>query len=367
VAGRCVTEDEWVQLSAAKDSSCALKADGSVWCWGVLDIFTGAGCSTDHAQPVQVSELPPIQKLALGTDHACALSRDGEVWCWGSNVEAQLATTTPTPTCKPVRALDESDTPLSGVSDIFSGEKHSCALYADHRFACWGNNSQGELGDGSTAFSRAHLVLGEDGEARWASSLCLGIDHACAIGEDNRVECWGKATDGRLSDGNIVNALSLSCGKEFTCALVADPSLRVRCWGKATELQLGHGSNKASPIGVGPELSCTPKLLTTGEAHACVVCDDGQVLCWGKNNRKQSCSSADQDVAEPCVIRSEEGPLSLPDAVGVAGGNEFSCVGTPTELFCWGRNNVLQLGDSHSTDCSRAQPVCSSSSCPPPC
>jgi alpha-tubulin suppressor-like RCC1 family protein len=70
-------------ISAGRSHSCAVLADGCVWCWGAEAAASGA--------PAEIGELPAVYDVASGADHACATTFDGETWCWGRNAEAQLA------------------------------------------------------------------------------------------------------------------------------------------------------------------------------------------------------------------------------------------------------------------------------------
>src|SRR5262249_17493988 len=124
------------------------------------------------------------------------------------------------------------------VSDI-TGFAFSCALLADGNTKCWGFNGDGELGNGTTANSlTATAVLGGGGSVT-ARDVAAGSNHTCAVRADTSVACWGDNTDGQLGDGttsagrlvpgpvsNLTDAVAIAAGDLHTCTLLADGSVK---------------------------------------------------------------------------------------------------------------------------------------------
>jgi len=135
------------QLSAGQDFTCALLMDASAVCWGRNHRGQlGSGPVSDRRGPTRVVGLPPTRAIAAGSNFVCALLLDATVQCWGDNISARLgdgSIVEQRPTPGPVAGL-------SGVRAIASGERHSCAVTGDGGVWCWGQNGNGELGDGTT-------------------------------------------------------------------------------------------------------------------------------------------------------------------------------------------------------------------------
>jgi alpha-tubulin suppressor-like RCC1 family protein len=193
-----------VAISAGSEETCALLADGTVQCWGLVNaVSTGpvtcqnGACATT---PVAVPGLSEVTALA----RMCALLSDGTVECWPQCGETQCAAT-------PVAVPG-----LSGVTAIASGIEVMCALLSGGTVECWGDNSYGELGDGTTTgpetcanapCSTSPVVVSG---LRGAVAVAAGGDDVCAVLADGTVECWGANESGQLGDGT-------STGPETTC------------------------------------------------------------------------------------------------------------------------------------------------------
>ena len=139
---------------------------------------------------------------------------------------------------------------LSGAIEADAGESHVCARVGDGQLRCWGRNSDGQLGDGTTGTlpdPTAPTTLPA------TTSLAIGYEHACAGTTDGHVWCWGSDLSGQLGNtrvrnsssvpvqvSGITNAKSVAAGRHHSCALLTDG--RVKCWGNGASGQLGIGS-----------------------------------------------------------------------------------------------------------------------------
>jgi alpha-tubulin suppressor-like RCC1 family protein len=179
-----------VAIDAGLMGTCAVRVDGSVWCWGF-------GIAGPQAAPI--FDLTNVRSVSVGEGHACVVNRSGEAMCWGDNSQSQVG----------VELTDEDSTyqaepvlvELPGaVTDVRAGARTSCALMADKTVLCWGTNEFGLLGvDGP------HLGVGS---ANWQPVRVAGVgdvlsfdlttDHACAqVGADKHVLCWGASYAGQ--------------------------------------------------------------------------------------------------------------------------------------------------------------------------
>lgn len=292
--------------------------------------------------------------LDAGYYHTCALTESGTVQCWGRNSDGQLGDGTTTSRSAPVAVKD-----LSGVSALAVGFYHTCALLESGIVQCWGRNSNGQLGDSTTMHRTIPVaVRGLSGVSELVS---LGF-HTCALLESGTVQCWGQNNEGQLGDGTwthrstpvSVKGLSgvstLAPGAHHTCALLETGT--VQCWGRNSERQLGDGTgtNRNTPVAV-KSLSGVSE-LASGGYQLCGRLESGAVQCWGKNNEGQLGDGTWTGRSSPTLIAGLSGVSEL------TLGEYHSCAllesGT---VQCWGRNVEGELGDGSKTNRNTPTPV----------
>lgn len=122
-----------------------------VKCWGWdLNGQLGDGTTSDRSIPGDVTELTSgVSAISAGAEHACALTTSGGVRCWGMNTYGQLGDGSTTDSSTPVEVTGLE----SEVVAISAGYSHSCTVTTLGEVKCWGRNNYGQLGDGSTADS----------------------------------------------------------------------------------------------------------------------------------------------------------------------------------------------------------------------
>jgi alpha-tubulin suppressor-like RCC1 family protein len=239
------------QIASGEAFTCALVAGGAVWCVGDGELGQlGNGSYGISATAVQVQLGAAATKVAAFYQHACALLVDGTVACWGDDSTGALGNGSFTPDAG--AAMPEVVSGLPHAIDVGVGEGFSCSLVdgSGGSVWCWGDNSYGELGNGSNTPSATPVeVQGTNAP----SLLAVGGGHACAASLDQGgIVCWGHGSSGELGDGNGTNSQSpvsvanvggypesLAVGGFHTCALFAAPD--VRCWGSDDFGQLGDG------------------------------------------------------------------------------------------------------------------------------
>ena len=179
----------------------ALKADGSVLAWGLnSDGQLGDGTTVNRASPVPVSGLAGVVEIAA-RGHTVALKRDGSVWAWGSNGGGALGN----------RGSSDPTTPaqvngLAGVRKISAGSGFTLALKDDGSVWAWGRNGFGQLGDGmkaeaNTGRATPAAVSGLSG----VMAISAGINHSLALKADGTVWAWGNNSSGQLGDGTTID------------------------------------------------------------------------------------------------------------------------------------------------------------------
>lgn len=261
-----------VALRASDFGVCALLSGGSLQCWGRRLV----------SNPV-LADLSGLTSFSFGR-HLCGIHGNGRVQCLGGDVDWQNTHKTPVP----IPDLDDAVT-------LSQGEFHDCALTRAGTVRCWGNNRDGERGDGTTAdqpLPAPGLVSGISD----AVSVVSGSYHNCAIIKSGRIECWGQNSHGQLGDGTTVNqatpvvvagvesATALAAGTFHTCALVSGG--RAMCWGGNFDGEIGDGksgANRLSPSLVNNVDHATA--IAAGNFNTCALLPKGEVRCWGKSWR----------------------------------------------------------------------------------
>ncbi|MDQ3800927.1 MAG: hypothetical protein M3384_16010, partial [Acidobacteriota bacterium] len=195
-----------VQIDAGYNFSMALKADGTVWGWGTL---TGNGTAAVNALPAQtganVAEFNNIISISGGNAHALALGADGTVWSWGWNRSGQLGSGSSSQ--NEHRHLPARVNGLSGVTQIAAGEEHSVALKSDGTVWVWGRNDQGQIGN-DTIFSGGCMCVPLPTQANITDVIDIKAEgyFTLARKRDGTVWAWGGNNYGQIGNGVTANA-----------------------------------------------------------------------------------------------------------------------------------------------------------------
>ena len=201
-----------VSISAGSNHTCAVLSNNSVKCWGYNGSGQlGDGTTTSTHIPVTVTGLSATS-VSAGSIHTCAVTTSGAATCWGYNSNGQLGNGTYTDSATPVAVTGLS----SNVTEISAGWGHSCAVKSDGTAYCWGHNEGdsmygtggGQLGDGTTTNSNVPVsVVGLSSVSSIAPSSAT-IGHTCAVVSNTTVKCWGINTSGMLGDGTTTSSLT---------------------------------------------------------------------------------------------------------------------------------------------------------------
>jgi len=255
-------------IAAGSDHTCAIVTGGKVVCWGrgdfnalggpppklpagakppVLPEESGVSPAEPGGPPTLIPGITGASLIALGARHGCVVGRGGRVACFGEDDSNQLGTfvagapAKPKPGPKPTPRL-VTVKGIEGAIALALGARHGCAVLDGGTVRCWGDNSKGQLGDGTTT-ARTESVL--VAEVEGATALALGAEHSCALLQTGGAQCWGD---------NAHN-------------------------------QLGDGTTTAHPTAVYVRILAGAKAITSAHgAHTCATFADGEVRCWGTNH-----------------------------------------------------------------------------------
>lgn len=342
-----------VRIASHGSHTCVTLNSGAMRCWGD-GIYGQLGDGGDMEQPFAVAVIglaSGVQSIATGAAHTCAVANGG-ARCWGYNYFGQVGNGTDTdrdlPT--PVSGLG------SGVTSIVAGSLHSCALTSAGGVRCWGQNGFGQLGDGTD--TNRLTPVNVSGLSGGVQAIAAGGRHTCALTTTGGVKCWGDNEDGQLGDGTMTGRLTpvdvvglgsgvqaISAGGSHTCALLSGGA--IRCWGNNDEGQLGDGTTitRLTPVVVSGFTS-GGHLVSAGEEHTCAVTSGGAVRCWGDNGVGQLGNGSYTSSGEPVQVTGLTGNVQ---AIAVGSGHSCAVLGNG-EVRCWGGNWYGQLGDETFTD-----------------
>lgn len=368
---KCLSDTTTAKITAVgTDHSCTITNDGNAWCWG-RNRFGQLGDNSVSAKSTRASLVTKLSvagftSIATSNSHTCARTSDGSAWCWGDNSSGQLGDGTTTNSSGAVQVTtDSSGTFLTNVSAIGVGTNASCALISDGRVWCWGDNGEGQLGD-RTRDSSSFAVQVEKASKTPISSvtaISVGTDHACAVLSDKSAWCWGDNSDGATGAGTTVaregavrvtkaanavftNVVAISAGNAHTCALLGDKT--VWCWGLNAYGQLGNGATTTSLVAVSAGLTNIAILGQSTGNHTCVVSITNILSCWGANTAGQlgdgTIAAKTKAVALKTTYAATTGTIT-----SVSSGGKQTCLSnTMGEVWCWGRNSNGQLGNDNT-------------------
>jgi alpha-tubulin suppressor-like RCC1 family protein len=282
----------------------------------------------------------------VGQYFGCALTNAGGVLCWGQNSSGQLGNGTTKDSLTPVSVQGLS----SGVKDIAVGEFFACALLDSGAMKCWGNNAWGQLGINSTNNHSSPVnVLGLSGGV---TAISAGSATVCAI-QNGGLFCWGSNEFGTVGNIQIIynqynqpmpvyqmssGVIAISTQDETACAILTDGALK--CWGLNRNGQVGNNGtlDESTPVDV-VGMQSGVKSVAAG-MHTCAIMTSGELKCWGLNWDDGEVGNGNRiDQPTPVTI------TAVPNAVEVAtGGNHTCALLTTGSLKCWGGNEDGQLG-----------------------
>ncbi len=373
----------FTQTSSGVAHTCGLSPEGAVFCWG--DDANGqlgngpGGSSQIPARVLGVGGtgfLQNITQVSVGSSHSCAIESDGNAFCWGGDASGQLGnggasagSQTPVQVLRGTQAGTSSF--LQNLTQISAGLAHSCAVISDGSAFCWGDDSFGQLGNGTENESQAPVQVsgvGGAGVLQNVTQISTGDAHGCAVTSDGSAFCWGDDTFGQLGNGAgnesqtptrvlgvggagfLQNITQISAGNAHGCAVMSDGS--AFCWGADGSGQLGNGAAGNSQIptrvlgvgGTGFLQNITQ--ISVGNAHSCAVASDGNALCWGADGSgRLGNGGGSVNSQTPASVLGAGGVGFLQNVTQISTGSAHSCaVGGDGNAFCWGSDGDGQLG-----------------------
>jgi alpha-tubulin suppressor-like RCC1 family protein len=382
VSGYIGDAARWTRIAVNRTHACALRADGSVWCWGQNDYGqlglgyadTALGDDEPVADGREVNLGGPAIDIGVGQSHSCALMADGSVRCWGRNSYGQLGiesrTTVGTASADfppaPARLGEER------ITQLAVGYNHVCGIGESGAVLCWGANQFGQLGIrndrpvGTFAGSMPPRPT-------WASDTGVvqvvadGSNQTCVLRDSGNVNCWGLNTFGALGNWTTDDVgISETASSRQPVRVLTSPSRRLfnrmcaerlsdgvtLCWGGNYYGELGNGTTL--PIGdnppefaVEPDFSLIPVEIIRGTKHTCAMDGSGRVQCFGSN---VGYGTTDNIGTRPEHLPGVDLDLGGPARAISGSGLTMCAILRNNDIRCWGADLAGILGNGAPQD-----------------
>ena len=346
---------KWVSVGASLNGTCAIDENKTLWCWGDGEWGTvGNGEKSIVNHPVKVKSDINFKYISGGLEHVCGIDDSlTSLFCWGRNNYGQLGIG------KSDLSFNNRPSKLyspdhSNLKSISQGMFHSCSVDDNNNIYCWGLNENSEFGTG-TLFSGQSIDQPVSSETSGSfDSISSGYFYNCAVKNDGTLWCWGENWNGEFGNGTTISSnipvkistghiwTKISAGGYHTCGV--DDSGTLWCWGDNFSGQLGNGTNDNSLIPVKVQFpdNVTIQTVSAGGFHTCAVDYNNDLWCWGRNDYGQVGNDSTENVNVPVKI---ENTFPLP-WIDISAGTFISCgIDTYGGLWCWGKNDKGQLGD----------------------
>lgn len=407
---RVGSDTDWLDVDVGYDAACARKADRTLWCWGTQP---RSGFDDIGAQTTPRELLPGTlwRSYTFSTNGACGVSDDDVQWCWGTNTKGALGgdsyygpyarpvssgvqawaslAMAPETTCGvrnrllycwggnwgelfpkgPYRQVNRPYPDLSKTDwvSISGGANHSCAIDAAGDMYCWGKNENGAVGDGTTYDVPERTQIGAGRTWTQASTIFStggNESRSCAIDAGGLLWCWGDQTLGALGNGGTIGLAlipenvdaaqryqDVALGAAHGCGVTTAGALR--CWGQGAVYRLGNGSQPfyQNPATVGSALDWAA--VEAGETTSCALKTDRSLWCWGGN----VWGEAGQGHVAPVTVPTQVQPGTVWRSISLHREHVCGIRFDDGSLWCWGYNELGQLGNTAATFDATPKPV----------
>jgi alpha-tubulin suppressor-like RCC1 family protein len=333
----------WMKLGGDGSRSYALDGNGRFWLWGVTSIlsFNRAGMNGSFG----LYSAAPVQQNGTYTmfSGGCLLGTDGSIDCLRYS---PFPTALTYPLVEVPLAIVKVD--AGPWTSMATDGGTFCAIDATAAAWCWGTNTQGQLGDGTTTDSPTPKKLAVAGT--WAQ-LAVGGGDVCGVQTDGSLWCWGSPLYGLDGHGpsavSVVPPARIGSDTDWAQVAIGDSNFAcarkttgaIACWGYNGVGNIGDGTTttRTTPTIVGTDTDWTQ--VTTGSSHTCALKSNGAAWCWGGNGYGQ--------VGDGTRVANRPSPTRVVDSgyVAIDAHASTTCgIKTDGSIACWGADDSAQAG-----------------------
>jgi alpha-tubulin suppressor-like RCC1 family protein len=341
---------------------------GNAYCWGSnvgYQLGTGLANSNTLNPPTAVSTAgalngKTVKNISVNSNNACVVASDLAIYCWGPNTYGQIGNGTTTIATTPT-AISKSALPAgTAFKQVAVGNAFACGLTTTGSVYCWGDNTNGKLGNSPTSLSSSDtpFKVYSSGalNGKTIASISAGQTNACVVSTDGQAFCWGYNASGQIGNGTTtqpngpaaVSTTGVMAGKTIVSVSVAsggacalDVNGAAYCWG-LNGGRLGNGltANSTSPVAVSSGDLGSNKILSLSmsDQNTCVIGSDFKPYCWGLNSRYSIGNGTTANVLVPTAVDTTNIPANDTFQAVNAGGSTSCAISSEDLLYCWGAN-----------------------------
>ena len=351
---------DWINVEAGEMHTIAVRQDGSIWMWG-RNLNAELGDDPQHfpaPTPARVGTgndwaYVTMGQGGLGLAHTVAIREDGTLWAWGGNTNGRLGDGTTRDRWTPVQIGQGTDWKDAQIS---AGWEHTMVVRADGSLWGWGVNTNGQLGNNSTANQTIPVQIGTG--TNWAY-VSVGHNHSVALRKDGTLWAWGNQANGRLGNnetsgnqltpvqiGTYDDWVQISVGMDHTMAIRENGTL----WGWGNP-QHGRIGNNPVPIPMAAGTVATPVQIPgtwdrvwAGPSHTMARRSDGSLMGWGHGGGGRLGTGNANMAGAPTAVDVNDALDWL--NVAPAGAHTLA-VREGGQLWAWGDRSSGRLGDNN--------------------
>lgn len=272
-----------------------------------------------------VNTASKVVSISLRNERGAAVTKNGDLYCWGSNSDGQIGNGSTENQYVPVKVLGD-------VASVSLGESHSAAITADGDLYCWGDNFGGQIGNDTTENQTTPVKIMEK-----VVSVSLGYHHSAAITTNGDLYCWGynahgevgnKSTTNRKTPIKVLeNVTSVSLGYTHSAAVTTNGDLY--CWGYNFCGEVGDGSmsKRTTPVKVLQNV----KSVSLEYQQSAAITENGDLYCWGRNYYGRIGNGTTENQITPVKVLSDVTEVFLEY-------NHNAAITRNGDLYCWGSN-----------------------------